>query len=278
MNNWPKWLPYPISWIRAFALNSVLIVLFWSRIPFRHSSSVVIALVSAWVAVPFLFAFFHWAVAAVAEFLLVRLPVHPNLSTVRQYLGDRLPELQRPHWREGLNAFIVALVAFLASAFIVSFVPVPSKEIAYEYDMYLLRRSMLRLSIDLMPIAMVIIAAYLYQYDLLVRRWRAAKTSAKSQPQKPVRRSPVASPPDPVEQELNQMKFGSGMTRTAKRASTTVAETPNWYVFRSGQAEGPYTKLQLLEVQAITAPNQSATRRNRMAARWRNTGTGSIPD
>jgi GYF domain 2 len=58
---------------------------------------------------------------------------------------------------------------------------------------------------------------------------------------------------DPIEQELNQMKFESGMNRVKSvRRAASVPEVSEWYVFRSGQPEGPYTKLQLLEVQKIT--------------------------
>ncbi|WP_293341552.1 DUF4339 domain-containing protein [Microcoleus sp. CAWBG58] len=58
---------------------------------------------------------------------------------------------------------------------------------------------------------------------------------------------------DPIEQELNQMKFESGMNRAKSVRRVTSAPAPSeWYVFRSGKAEGPYTKLQLLEVQKIT--------------------------
>jgi len=32
-----------------------------------------------------------------------------------------------------------------------------------------------------------------------------------------------------------------------------IPEVADWYVFRSGKAEGPYTKLQLWEIQKITA-------------------------
>jgi GYF domain 2 len=257
MNNWPKWLPYPISWIRAFVLNSVLVSLFWSHIPFRRGSSVIVALVGAWVAVPFLFAFFHWAIASIVTFVLARLPTHPKLDLLRRYLSDRLPDLRRAHWREGLNAFIVTFVAFVVAACVVSVIPVPSKQVAYEYDLYLLRRSMLRLSIDLMPTAMVVIAAYLYQYDLWARRRRAVKVKSAVKAQEPAKkRSPNSNSPapDPIEQDLNQLKVESGMNRVkaVRRSVPPIPELAEWYVFRSGQAEGPYTKMQLLEVQKIS--------------------------
>ncbi|MGL5064107.1 MAG: DUF4339 domain-containing protein [Microcoleus sp.] len=62
-------------------------------------------------------------------------------------------------------------------------------------------------------------------------------------------------PIDPIEQELNQLKSESGMNRmkSVRRSAVTAAEVSEWYVFRSGKSEGPYTKLQLWEVQKITA-------------------------
>jgi GYF domain 2 len=54
--------------------------------------------------------------------------------------------------------------------------------------------------------------------------------------------------------ELNQLRTEAGMTRvkTGKRSAPPIPENPEWYVFRSGKSEGPYTKLQLLEIQKIT--------------------------
>jgi hypothetical protein len=41
--------------------------------------------------------------------------------------------------------------------------------------------------------------------------------------------------------------------RRVKPVKQAVPEVADWYVFRSGKAEGPYTALQLWEVQKITA-------------------------
>ena len=42
-------------------------------------------------------------------------------------------------------------------------------------------------------------------------------------------------------------------TKPSKKPKQTTPEVADWYVFRSGKAEGPYTKLELWEVQKITA-------------------------
>ncbi|WP_445173115.1 DUF4339 domain-containing protein [Microcoleus sp.] len=255
MNTWPKWLPYPISWIRAFGLTYTLTVLVKSQFPLRQSDSVVPVLIAAWITVPFLFTFFYWAIASVARFVLTHLPAHPKLAPVRQYLTDRWSG-ERSHWREGLNAFIISFVAFVVSFLVVSFlIPVPSNTNAYQYSSYLLRRNVLRLRLQIIPIGMFLVSAYLYQCDWWVRDRRAVTSATKAKTQEPTkRRSSVtknAPVPNPVDLELNQLRAESGMSqmRTAKPA---VPEVPEWYVFRNGNAEGPYTKLQLLDVQKIT--------------------------
>jgi hypothetical protein len=120
----------------------------------------------------------------------------------------------------------------------------------------------------------VIISAYLYQYDLWIRRRRAAKAATKTRPQTTVRRSSSNLPADPIEQELNQLRAESGMNRvrTVRRSPEPTVDIPEWYVFRSGQAEGPYTKMQLLEVQQITA----RTKVRRGESNWQR--AGEIPE
>jgi hypothetical protein len=110
------------------------------------------------------------------------------------------------------------------------------------------------------PIGMTILSAYLYQYDLWARRRRAAKQERRSQDStapaaKQKRRSSAATnlpAPNPIEQELNQLSADAGATRM-RPARLAAPEVANWYVFRSGKAEGPYTALQLWEIQKITA-------------------------
>ena len=80
--------------------------------------------------------------------------------------------------------------------------------------------------------------------------------------------------PNPIEQELNQLKAASGMTRMkpVRRSTQPTPEVPEWYVFRSGEAKGPYTKLQLWEIQEITA----RTKVRRGEAEWLR--AGEIPE
>jgi hypothetical protein len=275
--SWPAWLPYPISWLRGFGLVYILSVLVKSQL--QSGDNFLVIFIGAWLTVPFVFTFFHWALAAAVKFLLTYLPAHPKLNPVRQYLTDRWTGLERSHWREGLNAFIVSFVAFLISVLVIAYLlPVPSKAEASEYDTYLLRRNILVLRRDLIPIGMLFLSPYLYQYDLWVRRRRAIKSAAKAKKQKPTKtRSPAATnlpAPNPIEQELNQLSADAGATRMRPvRQATPIVkqatpEVADWYVFRSGKAEGPYTKLELWEVQKITA----RTKVRRGEADWQRAG------
>ena len=126
---------------------------------------------------------------------------------------------------------------------------------------------MLEVRFTLIPIGMTVVSAYLYQYDLRARQRRAAKQKERSQ-------DSTAPAPNPIEQELNQLSADAGATRMRPvRQATPVVrqatpEVADWYVFRSGKAEGPYTKLQLWEVQKITA----RTKVRRGEAEWQRAG------
>ena len=119
----------------------------------------------------------------------------------------------------------------------------------------------------------------LYQYDLWARRRRAAKQERRSQNSsapaaKQKRRSPAATnlpAPNPIEQELNQLSADAGATRM-RPVRPAAPEVADWYVFRSGKAEGPYTALQLWEVQNIT----DRTKVRRGEADWQR--AGEVPE
>lgn len=80
--------------------------------------------------------------------------------------------------------------------------------------------------------------------------------------------------PNPIEQELNQLRAKAGMTRmkSVRRSTQPTPEVPEWYVFRSGEAKGPYSKLQLWEIESITA----RTKVRRGQAEW--VRAGEIPE
>ncbi|MEG5160040.1 DUF4339 domain-containing protein [Microcoleus sp. AT3-A2] len=105
---------------------------------------------------------------------------------------------------------------------------------------------------------------------------RGKPEAKKSQSSAKKKRSPNSNspPPNPVEQELNQLKASTGMNRMkpVRRSAQPTPEVPQWYVFRSGEAKGPYTKLQLWEVQEITA----RTKVRRGEAEWQR--AGEIPE
>lgn len=106
--------------------------------------------------------------------------------------------------------------------------------------------------------------------------WPREVEIARGKPEAKKKRSPNSNspPPNPVEQQLNQLKATSGMNRMkpVRRSTQPTPEVPQWYVFRSGEAKGPYTKLQLWEVQEITA----RTKVRREEAEWQR--AGEIPE
>lgn len=71
--------------------------------------------------------------------------------------------------------------------------------------------------------------------------------------------------------KMNQKPISPPTPKPVKRAKSVkqaVPEVADWYVFRSGKAEGPYTKLQLWEVQKITA----RTKVRQGEAEWQRAG------
>ena len=64
---------------------------------------------------------------------------------------------------------------------------------------------------------------------------------------------------------MNRMK-------PVRRSTQPTPEVAQWYVFRSGEAKGSYTKLQLWEIQDITA----RTKVRRGEAEWQR--AGEIPE
>ena len=81
-----------------------------------------------------------------------------------------------------------------------------------------------------------------------------AKAKAKKGKAKTIKKSKKTQPPaDPIEIELNQMSGDFGMTPMRPVRKTPDPEKTEWYVFRGGQSEGPYTREQLWLAQRITA-------------------------
>jgi hypothetical protein len=264
--SWPAWFPYPISWLRGFVLSRSFGFFVISGIPeVGNTGDFFILLTVAWLVQPFVFTFLHYLVAATIEVAITRLPRQvPNYASIHQWLTSKRCSGTWRHWREGLNAFVVLFLGFFFSL-IVSAVIIsdPSDR---ESSMW-----KLRIALYCLPVA----TAYLYQYDIWARQQRAAKQERRSQNStapaaKQKRQSPAATnlpAPNPIEQELNQLSADAGATRMrpVRKATPEVAD---WYVFRSGKAEGPYTKLQLWEIQNITA----RTKVRRGEADWQRAG------
>lgn len=267
---WPAWLPHPISCLKGFVLSYTFSSTVKSYFPLQSGDSLVPILIGAWIWVALLFGFLHWVFTAGANLLLRKMPQKHSFDNFRQHLTT-WSSFKKPHWKEGLNAFIISFVTSISVAFVVFLIiPAPSRVDAYNSNSYELRQTMIQVRFGLIPIGMTIFSAYLYQYDLWARRRRAAKQERRSQNST----APVTNSitPNPIEQELNQLKAQPAMSRMNARLAPPNPEIPEWYVFRSGKAEGPYSKLQLWEVQKIT----ERTKVRRGEADWQQ--AGEIPE
>ena len=249
--SWPAWLPYPISWLKGFVLSYAFTSAVRDQFPLPPGNSIVPVLIVAWIWIVCLFSFFNWFAAFIVNVVVTRLPQNLSLGSLRQYLTTWSNTKQSP-WREGLNAFIISFVASILVSFIVfTIVPAPSRFDAYRHNAYKLRQTMLEVRFTLIPIGMTVVSAYLYQYDLRARQRRVAKQKERSQ-------NSTSPTPEPVEPQV-------------KPAKQSTPEVADWYVFRSGP-KGPYTKLQLWEVQKITA----RTKVRRGEADWQR--AGEVPE
>jgi hypothetical protein len=249
ISSWPAWLPYPISCLKGFVLSYAFTSAVKSEFPLQPGESIVPILIAGWIWVTLLFTFFNWASTFVVNRLFAHLPQNPTLESLRQRLTT-WSNTKQPPWKEGLNAFIISFIASILVTFVVfTIVPAPSRLNAYSYNSYKLRQTMIQVRFTLIPIGMTVISAYLYQYDLWTRQRRAAKQERRSQSSTP----PTPSPVEPQVKPVN---------------TQAAPEVADWYVFRSGKAEGPYSKLQLWEVQKITA----RTKVRRGEAEWQRAG------
>ncbi len=237
--SWPAWLPYPISWLRGFVLSRSFGFFVISGIQeVTNTGDFFILLTVAWLVQPFVFTFLHYLTATTIETAITRLPSQvPNYDRIHQWLTSKRCSGTWRHWREGLNAFVVLFFGFFFSLFVGALlIAAPDDR---ESSMW-----KLRIALYCLPVA----TAYLYQYDLWARQRRATKQERRSQ-------NSTSQTRGPVEPQV-------------KPAFQAAPEVADWYVFRSGKAEGPYTKLQLWEVQKITA--RTKVRRN--GADWQRAG------
>ncbi len=98
-----------------------------------------------------------------------------------------------------------------------------------------------------------------------------SKTNKKAQ--KPQKSQSPLSPVDSIEVELNEMSADFGMTLMKPVRKTPNPDETQWYVFRGGESEGPYTRNQLWLARRITARTKV---RRESETEW--TIAGKIPE
>lgn len=184
---WPAWFPYPISWLRAFALAQS-----FSFIVNRGISSAsddigfLTLLLAAWLVQFPLFFVLHFFAVTILNPILTLLP--GRFGIARKFQRRRTG--MRSHFREGLNALVVLFMAFTLSLlvqiaifysqarsldlgqFLAGISTLTNVALAGEFDFWLLRLAGVLSSLTLL-------AAPLYQYDFRVRRLRAAQKLAE---------------------------------------------------------------------------------------------------
>ncbi|WP_333076533.1 MULTISPECIES: glycoside hydrolase family protein [unclassified Microcoleus] len=184
---WPAWFPYPISWLRAFALAQSFSFVLRRGIPFVSDDiGFLTLLLAAWLIQLPVFFVFHLFAVKILNPLLIMLPGRFRVARKfkRRHTGIR------SHLREGLNAVVVIFFAFNLSLLVqlaIFYWPARSIDpaqlltgistltnvaIAGELDFWLLKLAGVLSSLTLL-------AAPLYQYDFRVRRMRVARKLAE---------------------------------------------------------------------------------------------------
>ncbi|WP_333309067.1 MULTISPECIES: glycoside hydrolase family protein [unclassified Microcoleus] len=184
---WPGWLPYPISWLRAFALAQSFSFVLRRGIPFVSDNiGFLTLLLAAWLIQLPLFFVFHLFAVKILNPLLIMMPGRFRVARKfkRRHIGIR------SHLREGLNAVVVIFFAFNLSLLVqlaIFYWPARSIDpaqlltgistltnvaVAGELDFWLSKLAGILSSLTL-------VAAPLYQYDFRVRQMRAARKLAE---------------------------------------------------------------------------------------------------
>lgn len=196
---WPAWFPYPRNWVRAFATAmlmglvgvSVRLTGFWGLVISSTTDRIL-----PWIVLSCL--------GLLAPFLLV--------AYAHNMIWGKSPT-RWPQWlpspsslKEGLTALIVMFVAIIIG--LVALLPFAECFIyAGEFEC----RPLTEGEVNFATAVWFISAAYLYQYDYLVRRRRVNKQKRSVAP-----RSTTAAPSNPVDIELNQLRGDLGLHHVKK--------------------------------------------------------------
>jgi len=288
MNKWPKHLPYPISWLRAIIVSGLYgFCVSEGMSTIQRPGDVIPLVLFSWMfQLPAIAYLHHWLILALdwiaqwwPQWALGYSKFQERLIQKTEQQQIKLFSPTKASWQEGINALIVLLAVGIATVvFWGVCYKITGPDVARDFRKFIFK---------MMWLVGPVIIAYLYQYDFWARARRAAKLAkqaeklakekeaAKRKATKKTSSKPKKSQPpaDPIEVELNQLSADFGVTAMRPVRKTPNPEQAQWYVFRSGQAEGPYTREQLWLAQRITARTNV---RRESETDW--TRAGAIPE
>ncbi len=190
---WPAWFPYPSSWARAF-LIMMLIAFLMVSLRFTGFWGLAMSAISGNV-VPFI-------LLGLAGFLAPFLLVAYTHNLIWRKAPARWPQwLPSPaSLKEGLTALIVMVVSIAAG--LVTLIPFMQCAIFADE---VVCPPLPEAQTTFATVVLFVSAAYLYQYDYLVRRRRSNRKQRRTASPATRTTQPTAQI-DPLEAELNQLR------------------------------------------------------------------------
>jgi hypothetical protein len=167
--SWPAWFPYPISWLRGFALfhsfhffsNSILV---------NSPYDTLILLPIVWLIPPLLFTFFHYLIATIVEVAIANLPSQvSNYDHIHRWLISKRCGGAGRHCKEGWNALLILFLILFLWSFVgkLTFTrPFNSESLIW--------------GLAFIYFFLPVLTVYLYQYDFWTRQRRAPKQEKRS--------------------------------------------------------------------------------------------------
>ena len=185
---WPLWLPFPISWARACANVAVFSMIAQGVVTSARKVDEPTDLIPIVLAGLLL----HFVIIMLGHHCITKL-----ISKKSNWFPGWLS------WREGLNGSIVLVVELFSTTIFVVFLAATIDPSSSEAGRNFIKGVLA---------FFVLVAAYLYHYDFLVRQRRLTRRRGQKNHKSPTVVSAPAVSVDPIELELNQLRNQMGLT------------------------------------------------------------------